>query len=176
MSGTIDHSNLTLKLDSKAIKTFGLATDDDPVLTSLYSQLFANGTGANQASQQWHSAARSIGASSSETLILTVAGGGSLVNGFGVALTFTAIKILLIHAAAANTNNVLVGAAATHPFTGWVSPPTGYCTVQPGGTLLVVSPAAAGYVVTASSSDQLLITNSGAGTAVVYDIFLLGND
>ncbi len=176
MSGTIDHANLTLKLDTRAIKTFGLGTSDDPVLTSLYSQLFGNGTGANQASQQWHSLARSIALSSSETLVLTVAGGGSLVNAFGVSLTFTAIKVMLIHAYPTNTNDVIVGAAASNPWTTWLGGTTPSVTVKPGGTLLVVAPVATGYVVTASTTDQLKVTNSSSGSAVVYDIFLLGND
>src|SRR3954465_110978 len=106
MSGTIDHGSLIIKIDSKGLAVFGLATADDPVQKD-YSQLFSNGVGANQASNQWHSLARTLGASASEDLDLA----GVLTNAFGAVLTFTKIKAIVIRAAVGNTNDVVVGNA-----------------------------------------------------------------
>lgn len=168
MSGTIDHANLLVKLNSQAIKTFGLATADDPVIKD-YSQLLGNGTGANQASQQWHSLGRVLTAAASETLALT----GSLTNAFGVVLTFTAIKMLIIRALAANTNDVVLGANGANQWVGMFVGTADSVKVKPGGTLIWVAPAAGGAVV---ASDVIKVTNSAGGTSVTYDIFLLGTD
>jgi hypothetical protein len=168
MSGTIDHANLLLKLNSQGLKAFGFGTSDDPVLKD-YSQTFANGTGANQASQQWHSLARVLTASASETLALT----GALTNAFGVTLTFTAIKVLVVHAAAANTNDVVLGANGANGWVGMFVGTADSLKVKPGGTVIWVAPASGGAVV---ASDVLKVTNGSSGSSVTYDVFVLGTD
>jgi len=53
MSGTIDHVNLLLKLESQILNPLDFSSADD-LIKRDYSKLFANGTGVNQASQHWH--------------------------------------------------------------------------------------------------------------------------
>lgn len=171
MSGTMDHANITVKIDAKNLNLFGLATSDDPVLKD-YSQLFGAGTGANQASQQWHSLSRTLGASASENLDLA----GVLTNAFGQVVTFTKIKALGIKAAAGNTNDVVVGGAASNGFITWVGGATHTVKVKPGGFMLLIAPDVNGYAVTAGTGDILQVANGGAGTSVSYDIYLLGTD
>jgi hypothetical protein len=92
----------------------------------------------------------------------------------GATLTFTKIKAILVKAAEGNTNNVVVGGAASN---GWVGPfgdVSDTVAVKPGGTLLLVAPNAAGYAVTAGTGDILKVANSGAGTGVTYDIVIVG--
>lgn len=129
----------------------------------------ANGTGANQANQIY-TARRTIPASSNESLDLS----GVLANAFGALLNFTAIKAIVVSAAAANTNDVVVGGAASNGFISWVGAATDTVKVKPGGTFAVVAPGAAGYAVTAGTADLLKITNSNSGTAVTYDIVIVG--
>jgi hypothetical protein len=170
MSGTMDHVTLTVKVDSKALKTGNLGiTADDPLLRD-YTQLLANGTGANQASNHWHDQ-RTIAASGNDDLDIS----GVLTNVFGTSMVFTKIKALIVKAAG-NTNDVIVGGAASNQFATFLGAATHTIKVKPGGLLVLVAPDANGYAVTAGTGDILRITNGGAGTSVTYDIVLIGVD
>ncbi len=130
---------------------------------------FSDGAGANQA-QKLFTDQRTLAASANETLDLS----GVLQDVFGATLTFTKIKAILVKAAEGNTNNVVVGGAASN---GWVGPfgaTTDTVSVKPGGTVMFVAPDANGYAVTAGTADQLKVANSGAGTGVTYDIVIVG--
>ena len=59
------------------------------------------------------------------------------------------------------------------PLTGGVEPVKSG-QMQPGGTLLLVAPNAAGYAVTAGTGDLLKVANSGGSTGVTYDIVIVG--
>jgi hypothetical protein len=170
MSGTMDHLNLTLKLDAKNLQAFGLATADDPVLVSLLFALAA-GTGANQISQQWHSAARVLTASSSETLDVQA---GTLKNAFGTVLAFTKIKVVYVKAAAVNTNDVLVGGQGANSWIGAFNTTTSVLKVKPGGVFLWIAPDVNGGAVAAG--DLLKVANSSSGTSVTYDVYFGGTD
>lgn len=146
----------------------GLATITDP-LDKDYTLNLSSGVGANQASNIYH-AERTLTASATENLDLS----GGLENGFGVSLVFTAVKALLIKASANNTNNVLVGGAASNAWATWVSDSSDVVVVRPGGTLLVTAPNATGMAVTAGTGDILKVANSAGSTSVVYEIIVLG--
>mgnify|MGYP001594440543 CR=1 FL=1 len=148
----------------------GLSTITDP-LDRDFTQLLSTGTGANQASNLYHDD-RTLTASASENLDLA----GSLTNGFGVTLTFTAIKAMLVRAKSTNTNNVQVGGAASNAWATWVGNSTDIVSVKPGGTLLIIAPDATGFAVTAGTGDILTIANSAGSTSVIYEIILLGVD
>jgi hypothetical protein len=135
-----------------------------------YSQNFNNGTGAAQAAEIWRSAARSIAASSSEVLDMNAV----LLDKLGATVTLTRVVALIVHAAAANTNNVLVGGNTT-PFATLFGDPSDIVVVRPGGTVAFIAADATAYVVTAATGDLLKVANSGAGTAVVYDITVIGS-
>jgi hypothetical protein len=136
-----------------------------------YTQLItlADGNGADQINQIFADQ-RTLTASSSESLDLN----GTLLNQLGAAINFTKIKGLIIMAAAGNTNDVVVGGAASNGFIDFVGGATHTLKVKPGGLLALMAPDANGYAVTAATADLLKIANGGAGTSVTYDIILLG--
>lgn len=135
-----------------------------------YQVLLANGTGAGQADRIFHDQ-RTLAASATEDLDLA----GVLTDSFGATVTFVRIKGLLVAASAANTNNVVLGAAAANPWATLLGA-TGTLIVRPGTVLALFAGQAdaTGYAVTAGTGDLLKIANSAGGTGVTYDIALLG--
>lgn len=131
--------------------------------------LLADGTGANQADLVY-SGTRTLSASGSEELDLA----GGLEDAFGATLTFAKIKGILIKAASGNTNNVVVGGAASNAFQGPFGATNDTIAVKPGGQFLISAPNAAGWPVTAGTGDLLKIANSSGTTGVTYDIVIIG--
>lgn len=138
-------------------------------LSVLRGSSTSDGTGLGQADRIFHDT-RTLTASSSEDLDLA----GVLLDVFGAAITFARIKTMLISAAPGNTNNVIVGNAATNGFISWVGGALHTVTVRPGGLLLVSATDATAYTVTAATADLLHITNSAGSTSVTYDVVLIG--
>lgn len=167
MSGTIDHVNVGYTIDSLLLSALDLDTAQDPLKLSENLTL-SNGTGSGQASQQWHDQ-RTIAPSGTDSIDLA----GSLTNAFGVTLTFTKIKAMLVRASAANTNNVQVTRPASNGFVWFLAAGDGF-NLQPGARMLWFDPV--GVAVTAGTGDILAIVNSGAGTSVTYDIWIAGTD
>jgi hypothetical protein len=99
-----------------------------------------------------------------------------LTNAFGAVLTFTKIKALIIRAAAGNTNDIVVGNAASNGFISPFGALAHTVKVKPGGLFVLVAPDVNGYAVVAATGDLLHVANGGAGTPVSYDIFILGVD
>lgn len=130
----------------------------------------ATGTGAGQADKVFTDR-RTLAASATEDLDLA----GVLLDAYGDAITFARIKGLVIAAAAGNTNNVIVGNASA---TAWAAllGATGTVTLRPGAVLCAMAGQAdaTGYAVTAGTGDLLKVANSSSGTAVEYDIVLIG--
>jgi hypothetical protein len=82
--------------------------------------------------------------------------------------------MICVVASSANTNNVLVGGAASNQFINWVGNSSDIVVVKPGGILFLYTPTDPGYAVTAGTGDLLKIANSGAGTGVTFDIYIGG--
>lgn len=131
--------------------------------------VFTNGTGANQASILF-SDTRTLAASATENLDLA----GVLIDAFGNTITFDKIKAIIVTAAAANTNNVLFGGAASAQAAPWFGDVTDVNVIRPGGLLCMVAPDATGFDVTATTADLLKIANSSSGTSVTYTIVIIG--
>ncbi|MEV8623406.1 hypothetical protein [Streptomyces sp. NPDC051079] len=114
---------------------------------------------------------RTLAASATEDLDLA----GVLTDAFGTALTFVRVKGIFISAATANSNNVVIGAAASNQWATLLNA-TGTITLRPGMTFAAMagSADATGMAVTAGTGDLLKIANSGAGTSVTYDIVIIG--
>jgi hypothetical protein len=129
----------------------------------------ANGTGANQA-DLIYTETRTLGASASVTLDLA----GVLTDIYGALITFARIKAIIILAAAANTNNVLMGAAAATQFLGPLGSATDVVNVRPGGWGIFVAPDATAWAVGAGATDFLKFANSAAGTGVTFDLAIIG--
>lgn len=128
-----------------------------------------NGTGAGQANMIW-SSTRALSASSSENLDLY----GSLTDNYGTVINFTKIKGILIKASAGNTNNVLVGGAASDAFINWVGDATDIVIVRPGGMFMSYAPDSTAFAVTSGTGDLLKVANSSSGSTVTYDIIIIG--
>lgn len=141
------------------------------LLSKSYVADLANGTNVGQADRVFHDT-RTLAASANEDLDLA----GVLTDALGGSLTFARIKGLIVSASAANSNNVVVGAATSNGFISWVGAATHAVTLRPGATFILMAGAAdsTGYAVTAATADLLRIANSAGGTSVTYDIAIIG--
>lgn len=169
MSGVIDHANLTLKLDALQLSALDLASATFPLLMD-WSALMPNGVASGQASQVW-SDTRTLGPSATENLDLA----GSLVNAFGVTLTFTKIKLILVRAAAANNaaNLVQVQRASSNGVPLFLAA-SGGLQLNPGGVFVMYDPV--GVTVTVATGDLITVTNGAGTNSVNYDIVIVGVD
>lgn len=138
-------------------------------LNQVISTTFTNGTGDDQANEAF-SDTRTLTASSTEDLDFA----GGFTDAFGNTLTFTKVKALIVTAAAANTNDVLVGGASSNQLDTFFGDATDVVAVKPGGTFALFAPQSAGYAVTASTGDLLKVANSAGGTSVTYTIIVIG--
>lgn len=140
----------------------GFSTSDS------YAQEFEDGTGVAQC-DTFFSDTRTLSASATENLDLS----GSLGAPLGGSAVFADVKVLRVRAAAGNTNNVVIGGAGSNTWVGPFANATDKISIPPGGCFEVVHPGA-GWTVTASTGDILLVANSGSGTSVSYDIEIAG--
>lgn len=163
-------SSYTMQVVADLTKVLDLSTGRVP-LSKVYSSVMASGTAAGQADIVFQDT-RTLAPSANEDLDLN---GTTLQDPFGVNLALLRVKGILISAAAANVNNVIVGAAAA---TQWATllNATGTVTLRPGATFAAWAGVAdgTGYAVVAGASDFLRVANSGAGTSVNYDIIIVG--
>ncbi|MFC7909063.1 hypothetical protein [Streptomyces nigra] len=129
-----------------------------------------SGTGAGKADRLF-SDRRTLAASATEDLDLA----GSLVDAFGATITFARIKGIVIAAAAANINNVVIGNASSNAWATLLGA-THTLTLRPGAFVAVGTGEAdaTGYAVTAGTGDLLKIANSAGSSSVAYDIHILG--
>lgn len=131
------------------------------------SLVMQSGSGSEQANKVF-SDQRTISASSNETLDLT-----SLTDPLGAAISFTAVKAILIVADEDNTNDVVVG-DATNPFLGPLGGTNPTETLKPGASLMWLNPDS-GWSVSNGVNDGLKVANSSSGSSVVYDIIVIGH-
>ncbi len=159
--------NVRLTVTGELDNTVTLGTVQH-LLSYVNNPAFTNGTGANQANMVY-GGTRTLTASSTESLDLN----SGLTNAFGNTIVFTSIKAMIVVAAAANTNNVIVG-AGSNPFINWIQGTTPAIIVPPGGMFCITAPTAAGFAITADTGDILKVANSSSGTSVTYDLVLIG--
>lgn len=124
------------------------------------------GTGTGFADKMYYGV-RTIAASGTENLDLA----GSLADPLGATITCAKVKSLTFIADAANTNNVVVGGAGSNTFTGPFSDATDKVAIAPGSAMTFTH-AGAGWTVTASTGDILLVANSSSGTSVTYQVVI----
>lgn len=165
-------TSLSATVKAAVSASYSNALEFGSVVQSLQynvANAFADGTGADQAQKLWTDQ-RTLGVSATEDLDLS----GGVVDVFGTSLAFTKVKALVIKAAAGNTNDVVVGGAASNGLVTFFGAATDKVKVKPGGTLVLIAPDANGYAVTAATGDLLRVGNSAAGTSVTYDITVIG--
>lgn len=173
LAGLAAAANLTATVSTNIAATYRGTNDLGGPVYELSRSLqapiaFSSGTSTYQVDLMFADQ-RTLAASATENLDMA----GSLADPLGATLTFVKIKAIKICAARANTNNVVVGGAATNTFVGPFADASDKIAVAPGGCALLVAPGA-GWTVTASTGDIVLVANSGAGTSVTYDIVILG--
>lgn len=162
-------ATLSLALSALVDATIDIGTVQHNIAPFNPNYVFSDGTGADQIKNVFADN-RTIAASSNDDLDLA----GSLINALGQTLTFTKIRGILVRAASANVNNVVVGGAAANQFATPFGAVAHTVVVRPGGLLALIANDATGYAVTAGTGDILRVANSGAGSSVVYDIVLIG--
>jgi len=128
----------------------------------------SSGTAANQADRVFTDT-RVLGISATEDLDLA----GTLLDAFGVAITFVKVKAIIIKAAAANTNNVQFSRPAGATGVPLFLAVSDGLVIPPGYTFAWFGPGT-GVTVTPATGDLITITNGGAGTSVQYDIVIIG--
>jgi hypothetical protein len=162
-------SLVTVSLRGKLTGTPDLGSAEANVAAE-YTKTFANGALAGQADRIWADTG-TLAASANTDLDLA----GALTDVFGATVTFARVKAIVVAARDANTNNVVVGAAASNPWIGLLGA-THTLTVRPGAFIAMACGSAdlTAYAVVAGTGDLLRLANSGAGTSVTYDIAILG--
>lgn len=162
-------TSVRLAVAAKLTNALDLGEAVAPV-SADYSLTLANGVAAGQADRVFADT-RTLAASASEDLDLA----GTLLDPLGAALTFARVKALIVRAAPGNTNNVVIGNAASNAWAALLGA-TGTAVLRPGAALAVVAGTsdANGYAVTASTGDLLKVANSGGVTPVTYDIVVIG--
>jgi len=161
-------TELYLKLTATLTGTADLATPSFPLSLANFTTL-TSGTGVGAADMMWTDT-RQLAASGTEDLDLA----GSLSPHIGTGtLTFARIKLIYVHAAAANTNDVQVTRPASNGVPLFLAAGDGIA-VKPDGKFIWVAPNAAGVAVTASTGDLLTFTNSAGSTTVDYNIVIIG--
>jgi hypothetical protein len=169
MAQTLDSQLFSLVIQGTINNALDLQLATAPINLAR-SQAMATGTAANQADRIFADT-RTIAPSGTDDLDLA----GVLTDAIGTVLSLARVKLLYVAASAANTNNVIVGAAGANQFINWVGAATHTVNVRPGGALFLIAPDVTAYAVTAATGDILRVANSGAGTSVTYDIVIVGS-
>jgi hypothetical protein len=133
------------------------------------SRSYADGSGDGQAAKVF-SDRRQLAASANEDLDLS----GALSNALGETTVFAKVKALMIRALDTNVNNVEVGGAAATQFTGFFKAVNDVIVLKPGASMMLQAPLG-GWTVGAGASDFLRFTNSGGGSAVDFDVMIIGD-
>lgn len=168
MARVVNNFKLNVQLDASLQNLVGLANVAGPISRGLQSVL-TSGISANQVDWVY-----------SETNTLAISGtkdydlAGVLTDIFGAVITFARVKLVMLFADAGNTNNVILGGAASNQFQGPFGAVAHTIACKPGGWLAFYAPDLTGWPVTAGTGDLLRTTNSAAGTTVLYDIVIAG--
>ncbi|HEB79290.1 MAG TPA: hypothetical protein ENI79_02295 [Rhodospirillales bacterium] len=159
-------TRIDLRISGIYTKTLDLQSSPSK-FNILFTDTLANGTGLDQADQEW-SDQRTLAATSEEIDLA-----GSVNDIHGTTLTFAKIKGIYIRNLATTVGyDLAVGGSATNGFINWVGDATDIINIAPGGVFCLYNPSLAGYAVTAGTGDLLKI-NAGANS-ITYDIALIG--
>jgi len=163
---------LTTNIDVNVRALLTGANDIGDVAANLARNFSANwgsGTAMGQADLIWGDT-NTLAASANTDIDLA----GVLTNPLGGTLTFARIRLILVIASAGNTNNVVLGNAASNQFVGPFGAATHTAAVRPGGMFMAAAPDTTGWAVTAGTGDLLRVANSAAGSTVDYSIMVIG--
>ena len=161
---------ISTQTDTTPVIDLGTGSPQKAATDQQIDVQLADGTAVGQADLVF-SDQRQLAASTSEDLDLA----GVLLDGFGTALTFVRVKALYVAAAAANTNDVVIGGASGNQWATLLNT-TGTVTLRPGASMMFTAGVgdATGWAVTAGTGDLLQVENSAGGSTVDYDIVIIG--
>lgn len=137
-------------------------------VSEMVSKVFGNGATTGLANALWTDE-RTIGTSADDDIDFA----GGVNDAFGTALTFTAIKAILIEADADNTVSLIVGGDTTTNIANLFGADTDTLLLKPGASLCLLHPTT-GYTVTATTADKLRLTNSSGAATQTYKISVIG--
>jgi len=158
---------LSLIADFTYLKTTGLTDSQSRALVKAITT-FTSGSGDDQVNAIWTDD-RNISASANDDLDLA----GVESDAFGDTLTFTKVKVIMVKADSTNTNDVVIGGAASNALANLFADTSDKIVIPPGGSFAITAPKD-GWAVTAGTADILRIANSAGGTAVDYTIVIAG--
>lgn len=138
-------------------------------LNQTYAINLLQGSAANQADIIFANT-YTIAASGTQLLDLY----GVLTDAHGNTINMTLVKGIFVYAYPGNTNNVLVGGAASNAFATWCNANTDQVIVRPGGFMMLGSTDLTSYQVNSSTGHILQLANSSSGTSVQCDVVLIG--
>ncbi len=163
---------LTLTAALKASITGGysssraLNTGQYPLSLAINNAL-TSGTGANQCDRVFDDT-RTLAPSATENLDLTT----GLLDAFGNTFAPVTVRAILFMAAAANTNNVVIGNAASNGFFWSLDAATDTIALRPSASAVFFDPVT-GWTVDGSHK-IIKVANSAGGTSVSYSLVILG--
>ncbi len=137
-------------------------------LSHTYSLDMANGTAINQADKVYQ-ARRSVTAATTDSIDLS----GALIDPLGAAVVFAEIVGIIIENKSATAGEILTIGGNINPFSTWLGAAAHTIKIGPRGFFALCNPALEAYAVTAGTADMLDV-NVAAGTAVSYDLLILG--
>lgn len=158
-------------LAGKQLTALTIGGNREANLAKTYAVSLVDGVLAGQADRIWYTTVAALAASATTDHDLA----GALTDPLLGTAVFARVKGIVVKAYDANTNNVLVGAAASNPWIGLLGA-THQVTLRPGAFFSAFAGQAdlVGYPVVAATGDLLRITNGGAGSSVGYDIAVIG--
>ena len=161
-------ADLTFNLDARlAGSAVGAASRAINASIDRVNQ-FAPGNAALGKADLMYTATRTLAASATEDLDLA----GVLTDAFGATFTATEVMAIVVEAATGNTNNVVIGGAASNAFLGPFGEAAHTLAIKPGQYIALTD--VQGWAVTAGTGDLLKVANSSSGTAVTYTITVIG--
>jgi hypothetical protein len=165
MAGVTASIDLGISVSQSGTRNRGSHSFQD---SAVFAMKFKAGNAATDQTDVLFSDSRTIAASSNDDLDLR----GSLSDALGATVNAAEIVAIYVEAVSGNINNVVVGGAPSNAFVGPFGAATHTIAIQPGQCFL--STCKNGWAVTAGTGDILRIANSGAGSSVTYNIFILG--
>lgn len=165
MSGV--SASIALQIAAKLVGAADLGNPVAPVSVSKTIQIEPGTDALGKADILWADE-RTLAASATENLDLA----GVISGLLGGTITAAEITGVYVEAAAGNTNDVLVGGAASNAFNAGMTGTTPKQAVGPGDCFLITNRK--GLAVAAGTGDILLISNGGGSTGVTYKIIIFG--
>ena len=162
-------ANVKVSINATQTKTADFESASSAIAHAL-SVAFADGTAASQADRIFKDT-RTLTASATEDLDFA---GSALLDIYGAAVVFADIRVILITADAANTNNVRVIRPAANGIPLFAAA-SDEIVVRPGGAFMYIAQDTTAIAVTAGTGDLLTITNSAGSTSVTYSITVIGS-